>query len=373
MANNNSETEIERALNPVSVEVLKEILKVGNVNISRDGKSKIKLVRTYEEAVLNTGILKFIDRIGGVLRQEVYKCLLKSDPKLSFENQNFENSDALLRKIQDMGIEVLIGMMEDELLTRCCKIMGLDKSIKPEMEKQLIDEIMLTGTEAFLTSLPEPVLEKHCKEMNLKINADFTRGQLVECIMVEMFSLVPLGETSTSTQTNTPKSPKNPKKRKGGEEEEELFNENEPGIGTKKALMALKLDGKYIDGKYVAPPLETIQKGKYTATGLRDNFNLTDLQQYCKDRGILSSGKKPELIKRIMRYLDTGEKEEVKKHKKKKGVQKKRDQDSEGGGKNLDGAENIENGDNENESDEEENGEPGEGDEEQSLVDPTAS
>lgn len=56
--------------------------------------------------------------------------------------------------------------------------------------------------------------------------------------------------------------------------------------------------------------MSDIRKGKFdTYTALYDNFNLPDLVAYCKQESLKVSGKKPELIKRIVKYIETGEKE----------------------------------------------------------------
>lgn len=60
--------------------------------------------------------------------------------------------------------------------------------------------------------------------------------------------------------------------------------------------------------KFVAPPLDTIAKGKFdTYVALYDNFNLPDLVNYCKKHDLKTSGKKKEVIQRILHYLNTGE------------------------------------------------------------------
>jgi len=42
---------------------------------------------------------------------------------------------------------------------------------------------------------------------------------------------------------------------------------------------------------------------------LHNTFNATDLQEYCKENGLLATGKKVLVIKRILKFLQTGEKE----------------------------------------------------------------
>ncbi len=79
----------------------------------------------------------------------------------------------------------------------------------------------------------------------------------------------------------------------------------EKKVATKGRSKKEKKKGKE---KWVAPPLETIRKGKYDSfTSLYDNFNLPDLVRYTKSKQMKSSGNKKIVIKRIVRYLETGE------------------------------------------------------------------
>ena len=62
----------------------------------------------------------------------------------------------------------------------------------------------------------------------------------------------------------------------------------------------------------MAPPLDTIRKGKYdTYVDLFDNFNLPDLVQYCKNNELKTSGKKKDVINRILAFMKTGKKYRV--------------------------------------------------------------
>src|SRR5688572_29180805 len=63
--------------------------------------------------------------------------------------------------------------------------------------------------------------------------------------------------------------------------------------------------------KWVSPPIKTISEGKYEDYNqLYDNFNLPDLVEFCKQEGLKSTGKKKDVINRILHYRKTGEKEE---------------------------------------------------------------
>jgi len=74
-------------------------------------------------------------------------------------------------------------------------------------------------------------------------------------------------------------------------------------------------------------------KGKYDSKDLHNLFNLTDLQKYCKQVELKSSGQKKKIIKRIIEYLETGKKEDKgKKGKPKKATKKGVKEKKSGGG-----------------------------------------
>jgi len=85
-----------------------------------------------------------------------------------------------------------------------------------------------------------------------------------------------------------------------------------------------KLLRKKTRGKYKCPPLSNIQKG-VSRDDLHNLYNVTDLQQWCKENAVYHMGKKSVLIKRILMFLETGEKPATpkKKGKGKRGPTKK--------------------------------------------------
>lgn len=60
-----------------------------------------------------------------------------------------------------------------------------------------------------------------------------------------------------------------------------------------------------------------IKKG-ITKQDLHDLYNFTDLQDFCRENGLEYSGKKALLIRRIIAFVETGEKGAVKPIKTKK-------------------------------------------------------
>jgi hypothetical protein len=55
--------------------------------------------------------------------------------------------------------------------------------------------------------------------------------------------------------------------------------------------------------KYQAPPLTNIKKG-VTGQDLHNLYNVTDLQEWCRQHGVDHTGKKSAVIKRILYQLD---------------------------------------------------------------------
>lgn len=87
----------------------------------------------------------------------------------------------------------------------------------------------------------------------------------------------------------------------------------------KKSAKGKEASEKPAREKWVSPPIKTINEGKYDDyVSLYDNFNLPDLVAYCKEEGLKSTGKKKDVINRILNYRSTGEKEEPGESKKRK-------------------------------------------------------
>jgi len=133
----------------------------------------------------------------------------------------------------------------------------------------------------------------------MKLPVNGKKKQYVERLMVHIFELEPLQqEEKEKAEDDGKKSVKGTKKKKSKKDDEKSAKSSK-----KKKVKTTPVP----KGSWVAPPLETIKKGGYDSkTGLNDNFNLTDLAKYCKDKGIPPNGKKTELIRKIITYLDTG-------------------------------------------------------------------
>jgi len=331
-------SEIEVALQRLKEETLKDILKHVNANCSDNKKEA--LIKEYTNSVLNFGLKTFVFK----LTEEaiVSTCQLLNVTKATKEE--------LWRVISTLGIHDLIEKAGDELLKHFCVTLGLDASSRKDMLNQIEDEIMLTGMEGFLSKLSMNLLQMHCSDMDLPTSGN--KGELVDRVMVSTFDLEPL-MTMCSTQNgnglsklkekdrdsersnkNTSKRSSRPKRNgdefnKGNEkldkkkkkklssspkatkttatETSELSEittnstSSEDSVG--RSPSSLKNVSK-VKERFVAPPLETIRIGGYdNYVKLYDNFNLPDLQRFCKLHELRSHGKKKDLIKSIVNFL----------------------------------------------------------------------
>ena len=108
------------------------------------------------------------------------------------------------------------------------------------------------------------------------------------------------------------------------EEEEEKERKSKRKSTAKQSKASKKLppeQGYYdSDGKWVHPPFEYIMQKKYDAQGMHNNYNLTDLQDFCKEYELQvaqSAKKKSALIRVILNFVETGVKPSTPKRKSK--------------------------------------------------------
>lgn len=101
------------------------------------------------------------------------------------------------------------------------------------------------------------------------------------------------------------------KKKKGKQEKTEpLIDDETPDIPVRD-LSTIQDDDSIQDDEDTAaarsrPLIEEIKKG-VTYTDLFDTYNASHLVEYCAKNGLKKTGKKPQVIKRILHFLDTGE------------------------------------------------------------------
>lgn len=252
---------------------------------------------------------------------------------------------------------MFVNSAPTDLLKKYARQLSLDPTAeRDEMRKSIADEVMLTGTEAFLTSLSPKLLCRLCSALRL---ASDNHELLVEGLMVYAFHLCPSNEeapSQPSPEKSQPKkstSPRKPKpapaaassspsstsqeeeekkakttmkKRRGrpskskkedpeseDEESDDEDDEGEDEAPMKQKKKTRKDDegkgdsdapkGHYEGGKWVAPPFEAVLEGKYTKQTMHNNFNLADLEAFCRKFG-LPTGKKSTCISTILRFVD---------------------------------------------------------------------
>jgi len=328
-----STAEIAKAVQNLDAKTIQKALTAIGTEV--EGKD---LVGSYQNAVLKTGIKNFVGKLSEKDLKAASKVL-----GLQEESKKEEGKAALEEGLLvGSGLNGLLTKANDDLLCTFCDTLGLTKSEKTAMIKEIADEVMLTGMESFLNSLKLDILRPHCSE--LKLPTGGAKKDLVERLMVHIFELEPLEEGEKEKEKEAKKEPKKgkskaPKKEKKGkktEKKEEKEEEEEDSKDKKeeeskegeekkpekpKAKKSKKEDK--VKGepkkreKFVAPPLETIGQKFTTYVDLYDNFNLPDLAGYCKNNNLKTAGKKKEVIHRILLHLK-GETEKPKQPKKRK-------------------------------------------------------
>jgi len=189
---------------------------------------------------------------------------------VTFKESDNKNSKAVLSKkmkdkIQDVGIDDFLSDHADvALLNRLCESMDEepDSKNKEDLVRQVSDLVRALGAEAFWNSFDVSLLHSVTADLKLKAKGTNSKRKLVESIL-----------------TNSDPEKAEPKKKK------------------RKITYSKK-----------KKPLE---KG-VTYDDIFQHYYVNEVRDYCKANGLKSSGKKKELINRILAYLN-GEDEETKK------------------------------------------------------------
>lgn len=217
-----------------------------------------------------------------------------------------------LQRLMEGGLlQFLSDRCPVNLLRSLSQQLGLDALPRSELqeaterEHQLADEIMLGGVEALLFALPPALLRVLCKELALDV-APAATEELADAIMTHLFDLQPLPQRKLEAkrrhrEAEEPEADR-PSRREGR-------SEGGRSEGGRSASASSKAARERVRGKsrYKAPPLSNIKRG-ITKQELHDLYNFTDLQEFCRSQGLDYTGKKAVLIRRIVTFLDTGDK-----------------------------------------------------------------
>jgi len=335
---NNAKAEINTALNKLSLATLKDSLK-GNKNM--DDKDKNALLAIYKDQLFRKTSVDFLNKIAEKEHKEICELL---KVKTSTKKKDLEAIIDNLAKDQDL--KNMLNSSSNDLLKTFGTVLGLEhdtsKSTKEDIVNGISEEILLSGMKSFLTSLHSSALKAHCTD--LSVSNTGKKNDLVESLMNCIFDLEETPkekaaekETASSSKeeskkrqrssspSKSPKKEDKEKKEKNGKpsspkkSKKENGNDNKPSerparkAVTKAAEEREKAKEKKEKvpapkkEKYVAPPLTTIVKGQNdTHDKLFQLFNTTDLIDYCREKKMKVSGKKVDLIKRILAYLETG-------------------------------------------------------------------
>jgi len=299
-------SEIGKAIKNLEVASLKNALKALDVDGAGE---KEELQSRYQNTVLAVGLKSFL----GKLKEKTAEASIQALGKSATGKSSDEIKASLAEILADTGIHGLVDKAGDDLLKQYCETLGLEASDRDDMIKQIADEVMLTGMESFLNKLSLPILKSHCTEMQLPTTGP--KKALVERLMVFIFELEPLEQENEKDKPKKEKKKKEKSSDSGKEKSKSKAKKEESKTSTEESEESKKEGSKTEKKaepkkreKFVAPPLETIRKGKFdTYTDLYDNFNLPDLHSYCKQENLKASGKKKDVIKRILHYLETGE------------------------------------------------------------------
>jgi len=249
-------------------------------------------------------------------------------------------TDGLVKFLDGCSLRVLKSLHKNFMLRNSSKI---EKELA---QTQLVDEILLSGTQVFLKSISKEILALWANDLQIEEIQNYDKDKIIDSILVKVFQLEPI--ESFEKQMKTPKKEKTAEVEDDDDEEDQAERdddpENEDGERShmiKKNKRGRKRKDQESDGdqpkkktrtKYKCPPLSNIKKG-ISKEDLHSLYNQTDLQQYCKKNGLAHAGKKAAIIKRIILFLETGQKiahspHKKGKKKKKRKVASRRDDDS---------------------------------------------
>jgi DNA polymerase III gamma/tau subunit len=142
------------------------------------------------KAAVNRGLLGFENDLSAEARAKAAQSLGAKAPS------------QLRALLEDTDIDVFVNSASTELLRMYATQLRLDVvPSRDELRKTIADELMLTGAERFLTTLPIELLGEYCKALGIKPDAP---EMLVEQIMVAVFHLS-TDEPSVAVATESPK------------------------------------------------------------------------------------------------------------------------------------------------------------------------
>eukprot|EP01098_Paradermamoeba_levis_P013608 TRINITY_DN623_c0_g1_i1.p1 TRINITY_DN623_c0_g1~~TRINITY_DN623_c0_g1_i1.p1 ORF type:complete len:393 (-),score=189.47 TRINITY_DN623_c0_g1_i1:75-1253(-) len=320
--------EIDKALKGLGSEILKETLDA--LHLQAKGSTVASYLTAYKEGISEKGIDHLVNSYDEAGLKEIAEALgITSEHKKKF-----------MDSFRAKGIESFLKTAKESTLTGFAKVLKLESDSKDEMEKIILEEMLMTGTKDLLTSLNVALLKKYCQKLNLKESTK--KADLVSTIMDHVFQLEPEEEAKPSTPKKDDKkgekaspakskrgekkaaaspakekestkrkkpspSPPPPSSRsrspaRGSEKEKEKKTTPKAAAPQKKAKTTTTTTAAAAAPR---PPISGIKKG-LTYTDIYDTWNATDLRDYCREKGLKITGKKKDIIKRVLAFLETG-------------------------------------------------------------------
>jgi len=236
----------------------------------KDSADEGDLTRTQMVERINLAIEKAgVNILFDSLKRQDLKVMAET-VGVAFKDSDNQNSKAVLSKkmkdkINDMGIDDFLSENADTaLLNRLCESLEEtpDSTNKDDLVKQVSGLVRAFGAEAFWNSFDVNLLHSITADLKLKAKGTNSKRKLVESIL---------------TNSNPEKAEPKKKKRK-------------------------------ITYSKKKKPLE---KG-VTYDDIFQHYYVNEVRDFCKANGLKSSGKKKELINRILAFLN-GEEEDSKK------------------------------------------------------------
>jgi len=248
----------------LSDETIKQIY---HINTNDEGDlTRTQMIERINRAIEKTGVSILFD----TLKRDDLKAM-SNTVGVTFKESDNKNSKAVLsKKMKDMideaGLEDFLSDNADTvLLNRLCESLDIEdpEQSKEKLVQQVSGFVRGLGAEAFWNSFDVSVLHSVTADLKLKAKGTNSKRKLVDSIL---------------TNSNPEKAEPKKKKRK---------------ITYSKKKKALEKGITYDD--------------------IFQHYNVNEVRDFCKSHGLKSSGKKKELINRILSYFNGDEESSSKK------------------------------------------------------------
>eukprot|EP00761_Pharyngomonas_kirbyi_P013533 gb/GECH01013562.1/.p1 GENE.gb/GECH01013562.1/~~gb/GECH01013562.1/.p1 ORF type:complete len:333 (+),score=89.89 gb/GECH01013562.1/:1-999(+) len=269
------------------MEDLKDFLKKFTRSTLREGMdaSRVKYttkdkVDTLVDKIIDYSYNKGIKDLVEIMEKDVMKTSLKEYGNKDIPNNKSKLTKDMFAAIEKKGLEAFLKKLTKKTLGIYAKILAFeeeDNNNLKVMRQAVMEETILVGARSFMEGYVAKSLKEMCKHLSLKQSGK--KDLLIDRLLNVAFP----GLTDESEE--------------GGSEEEETKEEEE--------VQPAKMSRKEIER--IRPELK---KG-IAYDDIFQYYWVDELRNFCKKEGVVSSGKKHVLIKRVIAYLE-GDHENVK-------------------------------------------------------------